>query len=73
MSKTAKPKNVAEDIGLIELCFSGYHQNKEYQSVNTELFNNLIFTIKTQLDIIQSQSKEIQLLKGEIADLYDKK
>lgn len=41
-------KNISNKIGLIELCFSGHHQEKKYQQVETSLLNNLIHTIKEQ-------------------------
>lgn len=52
-------KNISNEIGLIELCFSGHRQEKKYQNINTELLNNLIFTIN-------EQNKEIEQLKSSV-------
>jgi len=53
-AKNEKPQNVSERIGLIELSFSGHHQDKEYQKINTRTLNDLIFTIKEQKEEIRA-------------------
>lgn len=57
-------KNISEQIGLIELCFSGHHQSNEFQKVNTIMLNDLVFTIK-------EQNKEIAILKSAKKQLPD--
>ena len=50
-------KNVSKEIGLIELAFSGIHQEKEFQIINTKALNDLIFTVKEQNKKIESLEK----------------
>lgn len=64
-------KNISNKIGLIELCFSGHHQEKKYQQVETSLLNNLIHTIKEQRNMffpMQEIPKKATDLLGRFED-----
>ena len=57
-------EDVSEKIGLIELCFSGHHQEKPYQQIETKMLNNLFYTIKEQKKLIESLMYSDKMRKG---------
>ena len=63
-------KNVSKEIGLIELCFSGHHQEKKYQQIETGLLNNLIYTIKEQNNIF-NRMQEIPKRATDLAGNFE--
>lgn len=54
-------KDISKEIGLIRLCFSGHHQEQKFQTINTELLNDLFYTIenlKFKINMLDTTNKK---------------
>jgi cell division protein FtsB len=58
--------NISDKIGLIELCFSGATQEKQFQTIFTGTLNDLIFTVKDQKKEIKELKDRIKTLEAQV-------